>query len=141
MRLQAIDRERLAHIEDNVGRIHTEARAEAHAEFKRALAEQERAFEAWFAASERRVEASEARAQTLEAELIELRSQARDSAVKMMDDLRRCEADVVKADKAVANLRVEVGDKISALRERMVDAVESRLFSIRAPSRPGSPCL
>ena len=33
---------------------------------------------------------------------------------------------MVKVDKAVASLRVEIGDKVAALRERMVDAVENR---------------
>jgi hypothetical protein len=102
-----------------------EAREEISKEIVEAVAEARKQIEARLAASERR-EASEARAQRLEAELVELRAQARDSYAKITDDLCRCEADVVKADKAVASLRVEVSDKFVTLRERMVDAVENK---------------
>jgi hypothetical protein len=82
--------------------------------------------ESKLAASERRIEASEARTQKFEAELIELRSQARDSAAKTTDDLRRCEADVVKVDKAVTGLRIATGERLTRLRERVADVVEKR---------------
>jgi hypothetical protein len=53
--LQAVDRERLVRIEDSVGRIRAEVRAEAHAEFETKLAEQERAVEAKIAAMAERL--------------------------------------------------------------------------------------
>jgi hypothetical protein len=101
------------------------AREHVEQEVAKAVAGVRKEIEARLVASERRAEASEARARKLEAELTELQAQARDSAVRMIDDLRQRDADMVKVDKAVASLRIETGDKLGGLRERMV-AVENR---------------
>jgi hypothetical protein len=79
----------------------------------------ERAFEAW-------VKELEAELKELEAELKEQQAQARDTAARTNDEWRRGDVEAVKTEKAVAGLRVEIVDKIAALRERMVDAIESR---------------
>jgi len=92
----------------------------------KAVEELRKEMESRLAASERRAGASEARAQKLGAELTELQERARDSTIRMTDDLRQRDADIVKVDKAVADLRIETGDKLSVLRERVADAVENR---------------
>jgi hypothetical protein len=115
-----------AMIVDACGETLALARKETKAALAALKAELRAEMESKLAASEARVEASEARTQKLEAELIELRSQARNSAAKITDDLHRCAADVVKVDKAVASLRIEIAHRVAGLRERIVDAVENR---------------
>jgi hypothetical protein len=113
---------------DDAVRLADDLRQRARDMTAAASAETHEQIEARLAASERRTEASEAQARKLHADLIELQQQARDSTAKMIDDLRRCGADLdlVKADKAVASLRVEVGDKFATLREHVADVVENR---------------
>jgi hypothetical protein len=58
---QAVDRERLVRIEDAIGRIRVEARADAHAEFEVKLAERERLLEAKIATLEERLRSTAGR--------------------------------------------------------------------------------